>query len=549
MTSIYSTKPWLKLYPPGLPSVIEPAAPDMLGLFRSAVARAPQGDALLYFDGRLSYAELDALSDAFAVFLQSRGFQRGDRLALYMQNMPHFVIGVLAAWKAGGCAVPINPMYRERELTLMFANSTPCALLCLDQLHADVIRYLPEDVALPPLVITASPFDFQSRDDGRVLPEATAQHPEAVAFTALLDQYNGQKPTLCNISPEDTGFLVYTSGTSGLPKAAILTHGNLVFNGTAIARWYELPYGSPIFGMAPLFHVTGLVGQIVHAIALASPLILNYRYEPTVVLEALIEHRPIFIVGAITAFIGLVNNPAATAEHFSSLEIVLSGGAPLPPAVAADFYAKTGKHILNGYGLTETNAAMITVPLGALPPLDEKSGVLSIGVPEFNTDVWVMADDGSPAPVGEAGELVVSGPNISPGYWLNPEETNASMKPDGFRTGDIGFMDVDGWFYLIDRKKDMINASGYKVWPREVEDVLYAHPAVCEVAVVGVMDAYRGETVKAVVILKPEGKATADDLVAWCKSRMATYKCPRIIELRDYLPKTATGKILRRELR
>jgi long-chain acyl-CoA synthetase len=231
------------------------------------------------------------------------------------------------------------------------------------------------------------------------------------------------------------------------------------------------------------------------------------------------------------------------------LKVIVSGGAPIPPSVVDEFEQRTGHRINNGYGLTETTAGVISGPHGRRAPVDPASGALAIGTPVFNVDAWIADENGDPAPVGEAGEIVIVGPSVVPGYWRKPEETAASMKPDGFRTGDVGFMDKDGWFYLVDRKKDMIIASGFKVWPREVEDVLYTHPAVREVAVIGVPDAYRGETVKAFVSFKAGASASVEELIDWCHPRMATYKRPHAIEIVEDLPKTVTGKILRRMLK
>ncbi|MFT4098199.1 MAG: AMP-binding protein [Rhodoblastus sp.] len=546
----YASKPWLGLYTPGLSHEIEASHADALSLFRAAVARAADKPALIYFDGVVTYAELDRMSDALAAALVARGFAAGDRCAIYMQNMPQFPIAVLGAWKAGGIAVAINPMNRERELTLMLEDCAPKALVCLDQLCAEVISTLPETVARPAIILTTSALDLQTRNDRRVLPAARIATPEGAEDLLQVVAANKDAPP-SNVTPksEDIAFLVYTSGTTGLPKAAMNTHANVAFNAQAIARWYSAGDGDAILGLAPLFHVTGLIAHVAKSWALAAPLILCFRFEPSVVLETLAEEKPAFTVSAITAFIALLNHPDCKPDAFASLKVIVSGGAPIPPAVVDEFKARTGHYIHSGYGLTETNAGVIAVPHGASAPVDPATGALAIGVPKFNARVWIVDETGKPAPIGEAGEIVVSGPAVSPGYWNKPKETAEAMRADGFRTGDIAFMDEKGWFYIVDRKKDMIVASGFKVWPREVEDVLYAHPAVREAAVIGVSDSYRGETVKAVVSLKPGASATAADLDAHCRAKMAAYKRPQQIEIVEELPKTVTGKILRRMLR
>jgi long-chain acyl-CoA synthetase len=304
-----------------------------------------------------------------------------------------------------------------------------------------------------------------------------------------------------------------------------------------------------IFGIAPLFHITGLIGHIAVSMLVPAPLVLAYRFEPQVVLDAFLEHRPAFTIGAITAFSGLLNAPGFRKEHFDSFTSIYSGGAAISPAAERGFFEATGKQVHNAYGLTETTSPMTVTPFGSPSPVDPTSGALSVGVPAPNTIVRIQGDDGQDLPLGEVGEIVADGPQVVAGYWGKPDETAANLPGGALKSGDVGFMDPQGWVFIVDRKKDMINASGYKVWPREVEDVLAEHPAVRESAVVGVPDEKRGETVKAFVSLVPGASATPEELIAHCKERMAAYKYPRSVELVDELPKTVTGKILRRELR
>ena len=446
---IYASRPWLALYTQGLQGEIEFAAQDCLSVFKAAVARAPNQAALIYFDGRLTYAELDARSDALAAALAQRGFVPGDRLAIYMQNMPQFLIAALGAWKAGGCAVTINPMNRQRELTLQFRDSTPRALVCLDTLYNEVIATLPPESSLPPIVLTTSARDLQGRDDARVLPGREEVAPGVEDLLAVIAANDGvSAPALPPPRPEDIAFIVYTSGTTGLPKGSTNTHGNVSFNAQTIAKWDGLADGSPLLGLAPLFHVTGLVALIVRSWAMASPLILCYRFEPGVVLDALLEHKPIYTVSAITAFIALIHAKGATREHFASLRHIVSGGAPIPPSVVEEFRQKTGLYIHNGYGLTETYAGVIAVPQGREAPVDPNSGALAIGAPCCNVKVWIADEHGQPAAVGEPEKSSSPARWWRAGYWNKPEETAASMRADGFRTGDVGFMDEKGWFRM-----------------------------------------------------------------------------------------------------
>jgi long-chain acyl-CoA synthetase len=547
----YAERPWTKLYGDGRPADITPDYLTMLDLFTASLRRAPDNVVIKYFDGALTMAELDVRSNSLAVALIDNGFATGDRLGVYVQNNPAFVISLVAAWKAGGAAVAINPMNKQRELTYLLTDSGASALLCLDDLYESVAKEViaTGDTAVK-TVITCSPLDEQSRDDERLFAGVKRLRPEGTLdLEEIFNQYNGRTPTPVNPGPGDLAVLSYTSGTTGVPKGAMNTHGTMAFNSQTYRDWMGFTAADSILGVAPLFHITGLIGQLGIALLVACPLIINHRFEPSVVIDAIREHRPTFTIGAITVFISLSGLEWVTKEDWSCFRTVYSGGAPIAPAITDQFLKKTGLYIHNIYGLTETNSPSHAVPLGKRAPVDQNSGALSVGVPVFNTMVRILDENGVEVPVGQLGEFATSGPQVVPGYWNKPEATAESLPEGELRTGDVGFMDDDGWFYLVDRKKDMINASGYKVWPREVEDVLYGHPAIREVAVVGVPDEYRGETVKAYVSCKPGSTVTEAELIEFCKQRMAAYKYPRSIKFLDDLPKTTTGKILRRELR
>ena len=550
--SAYTDKPWLALYPESYPAEIDQEFTTMLDLFEASLARDPDGTAVTYFDTHLSFTDLDRRSDALAVALVERGFTAGDRLALYTQNNPAFVVGLLGAWKAGGAAVAINPMNKQRELTYLLADSGATALLCLGDLHTSVAREViaSGDGVAVTTVVTCSELDDQTRDDQRLFAGVERRVSEGTLDLAeLLDTYAGREPEPVSPRGDDVAVLTYTSGTTGVPKGAMNTHANMAFNAQTYRDWMGLGREDSVLGVAPLFHITGLVGHVGIALLAGCPLVLSHRFEPNVTMDAIREHRPTFTIGAITVFINLVGLEGTSKEDWSSFRMLYSGGAPIAPAVTDRFEAATGLYIHNFYGLTETNSPSHGVPLGQRAPVDPDSGALSVGVPVFSTVVRILDDDGEEAPVGQIGEIATSGPQVVPGYWNKPEATAASLPGGELRTGDVGFMDEHGWFFLVDRLKDMINAAGYKVWPREVEDVLYGHPAVREVAVVGVPDEYRGESVKAFVSLEPGAEITAEELIAWSKEQMAAYKYPRAVDFVSELPKTTTGKILRRELR
>jgi long-chain acyl-CoA synthetase len=548
----YDERPWLARYRDDYPADIEPEYPSALHMVRAAVERDPDCEIVRYFDGTVTMRELDELSDAFAVALVERGFARGDRLATYLQNIPQVLIVVVGTWKAGGIVVSVNPMSRQRELTTILTDCEASAIVAQEDLWPIVAEVMPSSSLR--LAFTTSPLEFQTRHDPRLFAATQRQPAEgADDLVTVLDHYRGRRPEPVELDGDDVAFLGYTSGTTGPPKGATNTHRNVVFNAQTYRDWIQIGRDDSIFGVAPLFHITGVIGHMAIALLLPAPLVLAYRFEPGVVVDAIREHRPTFSIGSITVFIAMMNVPGVDRDALSSLTKVYSGGAPIPPSTVKAFQSQFGHYIHNFYGLTETSSPSHGVPLGADAPVDEASGALSVGVPVFSTIVRIVRDDGSDADVGEVGEIVTRGPQVVPGYWNKPEETeNALRGPGGrveLRTGDVGYMDAEGWFYVVDRKKDQINAGGYKVWPREVEDVLYEHPAVREAAVVGVPDEYRGETVKAFVSLKADQSTDVDELIAFCKERMAAYKYPRQIELRDELPKTVTGKLLRRELR
>ena len=546
---VYDERPWLHLYGEGQPHDITPEFTDALSMFAAGVARNPDGDAIRYFDGRITYRELDELTDAFAAALVDGGLQRGDRVAMYLQNVPQFIIGLVGTWKAGGIAVSINPMNRGRELELLLKDSGASVLVCLQSLYRDVAASVVGGTDVR-TAITTSELDFQTRDDPRAFPGSERATPEGtVDLLELVERFRGQKPPSVEYGPDDIAFLTYTSGTTGPPKGAMNTHGNVVFNSQAYREWCGLSSNDVILGVAPLFHITGLIAHVTSALFLAAPLVLFHRFEPSLGIDVIKEHQPTFTVGSITVFIALMNAPNAEPDALKSLGKIWSGGAPIPPSTVKQFSSAFGQYIHNIYGLTETTSPSHGVPYGVESPVDEASGALSVGVPIYNTVVQIIGDDGEELPAGEVGEIVTTGPQVVAGYWNKPEETQNAIPGGSLHTGDVGYMDSQGWFYIVDRKKDQINAGGYKVWPREVEDVLYEHDAVKEAAVVGVPDEYRGETVKAFVSLRPGKTVTAEELIAFSKDRLAAYKYPRQVEFLDEIPKTVSGKLLRRELR
>lgn len=550
-----SSKRWLSLYPKDYTPDLKPESLTPLEHLRKTVKLYVSKPALYYFDRVISFSELDEMSDAFAYALQDLGLKKGDRVALYLQNIPQFLIGQFGIWKSGGIVVPLNPMYKEKELSYYFKDANIKVLISMESLYKEDIRKVAKESGVE-YIITTSELDFI--DPINPIPSILKEvkkikNPQTLDFIEIVEKFRGKHPPKINLSQVDVAYLTYTSGTTGPPKGAMNTHGNVAFNSEVYRHCWKLSPSDTMLGVAPLFHVTGMVGHIGACIASGTPLILFYRFDTKTAFQMIEKWKATCTIGAITVFIAMMNDPEIKKYDLRSLHKVYSGGAPVIPAIVEEFEKLTGTYIHNVYGLTETTSPATLVPLGMRAPVDPSTGAISIGIPipSHEGKIMDLSDPEKELPPGEVGELVFKGPGIVPGYWNKPEETAFAIREGWLFTGDVGTMDEKGWIYLLDRKKDMIIASGFKVWPREVEDMIYLHPSVREVAVVGVPDPYRGETVKAFVALKEgwEGKVTEKEIINHCKERMAAYKYPRQVEFVKEIPKTATGKFIRRALR
>jgi len=515
----------------------------------AAAASSPDTVALTYYGWTATHTELARLSSGFAAYLATKGVQRGDRVAVALQTSPHFVVAALGVWKLGAILVTMNPMYRQAEAAHLLRDSGAVALVASQQGYRNTLaRSVVEGAVL--VSVTTSEIDVIADADPRVFADLT---DEPVAgtddFMTAAWAHAGDACPAYQPAPEDVAVLCYTSGTTGPAKGAMLTHANIATTIALNSQWLGTQPGWVIYGTAPLFHVVGLVLQVAHMLHLAGTLVLPYRTIPDVMLEHLAEHRPRFIVCPPTVYTALMAVPGASPEAFAPVDLLYAGGAVLPPAVVDRFLERFGRYVNNAYGLTETAGACVFAIPGRRARLDEASQALSNGVPLPGMDVRIIGDDGQDLPLGERGEIVVKGPCVTPGYWHNPAETANAIHDGWFATGDVGFVDEEGMLYCVDRKKDMIIASGFKVWPGEVEQVLLTHPAVMEAAVIGIPDAYRSESVKAVVILRPDAKVTEQGLIQWCRPHLATFKVPRAVDIVSDLPRTASGKVLKRELR
>lgn len=524
-------------------------APSSLSeAWRRRAAREPEARALAYFDSVVTVRELDEASDALAAGLRSLGTAPGDRVGVYLQNIPQFPLSFLALWKLGATVVPINPMYRGAELKRLVDDAGAVGILCSDSVADETFTSL-RDGPLRWLVHT-SPRSFQTRNDPRVFKDAEAEDPSTGAsLEELLETFRGASSPLVSTGRDDLALLTYTSGTTGPPKGAMNTHGNLLAVTNTFADHVDLRPGNAVFAMAPMFHITGAVINAAIALLHDAVLVMANRFDPDVALDAFVEHRVNFTIGSITAFNSIYQRPHASREHFASVRSLYSGGAPIPPSTVARFAERFGVSIHNAYGMTETSAAVVAVPLNANAPVDEASGALSVGRPLPGLEARVIDSSGDPVGPNTQGELVLRGPQVVAGYWRQVEATKSTMPEGWLHTGDGAVIDADGWIFIVDRLKDQINTSGYKVWPREVEDVLAAHPDVLEAAVVGAPDDYRGEVVVAYVSLRAGQLISEPGLIVFARERLAAYKCPRKIVFVSDLPKTQTGKIRRNVLK
>lgn len=538
--------PWQSLYTPGVDSDLKAPDETTLDMFLASVERSPEAPALHYFGRTVDRADLATLSGRIATVLQRDGVGAGDRVAVSLQNTPLFPATVLAVWALGASIVPINPMLRPDELAPMLADSGARAMIAHPAMY-DVIVEVRGRLDYRLSCWWSDPSDLA----GALPLPFPGEHPVGEGETFLLpacaqvdEDFTWVRP-----KPSDVALLTYTSGTTGPSKGAISTHSNVAFQALNYTQWFACGEKTSVLTVAPLFHITGLGTHLALALAGGFPLVMTYRFEPTTMLTLIEVYEPSFAIGAITAFISMLDSDPDSGAILSLISTIYSGGAPVPSQVVERFEAATSRYIHNIYGLTETTSACIGVPLGSIAPVDEGSGALSVGVPMGGTTVTIVGDDGLPVPAGSQGEIVVAGPQVAAGYWNKADETTEAFRPDGMYTGDVGVMDEQGWVYVVDRKKDLVVVSGYKVWPRDVEDVLYRHPAVREAAVVGKPDDYRGETLHAFISVRAGQTVTQEELKAWCRELLSAYKVPTEYFFVEELPKTPTGKILRRSLR
>ena len=547
-------RPWSASYDPWVPETIRYPKIALFKILTATSTRFPDNPAITFFGKQMTYRELKNRVNRFAASLHRIGVKKGTRVALMLPNTPQMVISYYAVLSLGGVVVNVSPLYVEREIEHQVTDSGAEFMVVLDILYPRV-RNVRAQTPLKEVILTRIPeylpgmlkilFPLILKIKGEA-PDRNLE-TDVRYFPDLIAEPGDEAPEV-EVAPDDLALLQYTGGTTGTAKGAMLTHANLVantFQCLALASEFARPGEETFLDVIPFFHVYGMTIGMNVAIALGSHMILFPRFDLKMILRGIRKYQPTFFPGVPTIYTAIANHPDVEKYKVGSIKLCNSGAAPLSLETLHQFEKVTGGLITEGYGLTEASPVTHGNPI--LNP--RKAG--SIGIPVPDTEVKIVDIDSGEKelPAGEEGELCIRGPQVMKGYWNRPEETAEVLRDGWLHTGDIAKMDEEGYFYIVDRKKDLIIAGGYNITPREVDEVLFQHPKVLEAVTVGVPDQYRGETVKAYVVLKEGETATPEEIISFCKERLAPFKVPKVVEFRPELPKTMVGKVLRRVLR
>ncbi len=553
-------KTWLKHYDPGVPSTIDYPEITLHQLLAESAQRFPHHTAVIFPGAlgdsfRLSYRELDQLSNRLANALTNLGVLKGDRVALLMPNCPQFVISYFAVLKAGGTVVATNPLYSPREMEFQLKDCGAQTIILLSLFYRTVAG-LKERTDLRNLVVTnikdyLPPLSrmlftlFRERKGGH---RADIRGVAGTSSLRTLLRHFPPTPPSITTDPDDVAIFQYTGGTTGLSKGAVATHRNVLANALQLKAWTE-PTGvkegqEVVFGVMPLFHVYGMVAVMHYSVATGSAMALLPRFESSQVLKAIDRYKPSFFAGVPTMYVAIINHPKVTKYNLRSIKACISGAAPLPVEVQQKFEELTGGKLVEGYGLSEAPTATHCNPMVGTG----KMGSIGLPLPDVEARIMDLETGEREMVTGEVGELTVRAPQVMKGYWNRPEETEMVLRGGWLYTGDVASMDEDGFFSIVERKKEIILAGGYNIYPHEVEEVICEHPKVKEAVCFGVADAYRGQTVKACIVLKEGEIATPDEITEFCQERLARFKVPKLLEFREELPKSLIGKVLRRVL-
>jgi len=544
--SVYATKPWLNHYNFWVPAHMNYPRRPLYEILRLAAADVPDRPATAFLGQHLTFREIKQEADKFATALARLGIKQGDRVGIMLPNCPQYLIASFAILRLGATVVNVNPIYTQREVLVVAKDSQMCALLTLDSLAPAVIEVV-NQTSLQHVIVTSLEEYAATATSGSVVAGAQGM----VELLAAVDQLDIPR---VEINPdEDVAVLQYTGGTTGVPKGAMLTHANIFANVIQTDVWghRSVRRGEERYLLViPLFHIYGFTVGMIAGVWLGVQQILIPKYDVEAVLAAIRDYTPSYFPAVPTIYISLLNHPKATEYGLDRVRAFNSGSAPLPVEVIEQFERLTGATLNEGYGLSETSPVTHSTPSLAR----RKPGSIGLPLPDTYIKIVDLETGLREVPVGEAGELCIAGPQVMKGYWNRPDETAIALRTDEagriwLYTGDVARMDEEGYTYIVQRKKDLIIVSGFNVYPAEVEGMLFTHPLVKEAAVIGVPDSYRGEAVKAFVVLKEGTSATVEELIAHCETGLAEFKVPRSIEFRTELPKTAIGKVLHRVLR
>lgn len=549
-----SNRPWLRHYPAEVPPTCEYPDHNLAEFLVRTAERNPNHAALEFMGARMSYGTLLDAVYRYANAMMSLGLCKGDRVAVMLPNCPQAVIAYYGTMLAGGVVVMTNPLYMPRELEHQLNDAGARFIVTLDLLVSRV-RQATEGSPLEHIIVTSVsdylPFPknllypIKAKKDGTPLPKLDFSDSQLLRFTKLLREALSDPCRVPVQSRTDLALIQYTGGTTGFAKGVMLTHRNMIANTIQAHHWNYRNKGSKDKYLAalPFFHVFGMTVLLNQGVRVGATLYLMPRFEINAVLKAIQKHRLTLFPGAPTMYVALINHPDVSKYDLSSIDVCISGAAALPLEVQERFEKLTGGKLIEGYGLTEA------APVTHANNIWELRKAGSVGIPIPDTEARIVhPESGVDVEPGDIGEVIVRGPQVMAGYWRRPEETAKTLKDGWLYTGDLARMDSDGFFYILDRRKDLIIAGGFNIYPREVEEVLFEHPDIEEAIVAGVNDPYRGETVKAYIVLKSGASEDPEALKQWCKERLAVYKVPRIYEFRSSLPKTLVGKVLRRKL-
>jgi len=544
-------KVWLRHYDAGVPATLEYPRVPLFRLLEQSADRFPERTATSFFGATLTYRQLDALSNRFANALRSLGVAKGMRVGLLMPNCPQFVIGYFGALKAGAVVVATNPLYVEREvehqfddagieIAVVFSRRYPLVNAVRDRTRLKKVIVTNIKDYFPPLLRLLFTIVKEKKEGDR----QTLQRGD-LDLKTLLRSAPATRPGV-DVSPDDLALLQYTGGTTGVPKGAMATHFNLVADTLQMKAWLGLSddVTARFLAVIPFFHVYGMVACMSVALTTAGTLYLHPKFDIKDVLDTIQNAKIDYFPGVPAMYVAVNNSPLTPKYNLRAIKACVSGAAPLPLEVKRKFEALTGGKLLEGYGLSEAPTATHANPLHGV----NKEGSIGLPFPDVDCKIVDLADGVTEMPTGQAGELCIRAPEVMQGYWNRLDETKTALRDGWLYPGDIAKVDEDGYFYIVDRKKDMIISGGYNIYPRDVEEVLFMHPKIKEAAVAGIPDHKWGETVWAFVVLKEGEKATADEIRAFCRERLAVYKVPTVVEFREALPKTLVGKVLRRAL-